>query len=94
MKLRTKQRVMRIFLCCEILFFTVYYRWGSCGAAQYQQLRQDNVRLEGKSKRLMAEIIGLKRQAAVWNSSPFFKEKLAREQLQMARKNDHIYYIG
>jgi len=29
-----------------------------------------------------------------WQTDDFFKEKVAREQLQMARKGDELFYIG
>ena len=89
----TKQLVARLFLCGEIVLLIVFYWWGLQDRVYYRQLCHDNECLEKERLIILAEIVGLQKQVVLWQRSPFFKEKIAREKLQMARKNDHIYYV-
>jgi hypothetical protein len=40
------------------------------------------------------EIEQLEQEIYAWQTDDFYKEKVAREQLQMARKGDELFYIG
>lgn len=42
---------------------------------------------------LNEQILELTQQIEAWNTDPFYKEKIAREQLQLARPNDEIYFV-
>ena len=43
---------------------------------------------------LQKEMVSLECDIASWETDDFYKEKVAREQLQMARKGDILFYIG
>ncbi len=88
-----KQLILRIFFGAEILFFAWTYFLGPHGMyalwaldAMSQQVIDQNVQLEGKVDRLS-------KQVQAWRANPFFKERYAREKLQMAHPEDEIFYI-
>ena len=85
--------VSRIFLTIEIMVFVTVYFFGSDGVAKLSELQQENVRLESDIALLKNEIEGIELQIVQWNSDPYYKEKIAREQLQMAREVDQISFV-
>ena len=56
--------------------------------------KKERVALEMQLKQLQKEIDALEEEIYVWQTDDFYKEKIAREQLQMARKGDKLFYIG
>jgi len=76
-----------------ILIFLVHYTVGPKGLMYGRTLRETNEQLELEISRMSAEIVNLKSQHEKWHREPFFKEQLAREQLQMAYPGDTIYYV-
>jgi len=89
-----KRRILRIFFALEIMVFASFYVLGPHGMRVQEQMRSENVALQGETAMLEHEVHVLEDTIAQWNAHPFLKEKIAREQLQMARKGDQIYYIS
>lgn len=85
--------VSRIFLAIEIMVFVAVYFFGTDGIAKLSQIQQENVQLEKDIELLKLEIQQIELQVAQWNSDPYYKEKIAREQLQMARADEQIIFI-
>lgn len=56
-------------------------------------MRQHNKDLEVAIARLHSEVDDLQSSIADWQTYPFYREKYARERLQMAHKGDEIYLI-
>lgn len=70
------------------IFFGGPYNIRTVTAAEHQ----NNI-FKNRNVALVNELDVLKEEVAYWNSD-FAKEKYAREQLHMARKNDIIYELS
>ena len=71
----------------------IYYCAGPRGFFAIRGLRQFNNQLVAEIAVLNDRVEKLKRAIMQWNEEPFFKEQLAREQLQLVRPDDTVYYI-
>jgi cell division protein FtsB len=89
----SKSWISRIFLLSELLIFGSIYFWGVDGRPKVYKLCVENSILEKEIKVLNKEIEEIENEKLAWNTDPFYKEKVAREQLQMARKDDEIFFI-
>lgn len=85
--------VSRVFLTVEIMIFVSVYFFGSNGMAVLSELERENAQLEADIDKLRSEIQGLELDIVQWNEDPYYKEKIAREQLQMARADDQIIFV-
>lgn len=79
---------VELCLCCYC------YIWGKNGLIGIFYKRQENAAFEHKITALEDEIVQLEQEIIRWQTNDFYKEKIAREQLQMARADDEIFYIG
>lgn len=89
-----KRMLLRFFLVFEVFLFGYIYLFGKNGLQELQVLRSEAMQLDQEVQQLAKEIEGLEAKIVAWEENDFYKEKIAREQLQMARKNDEIYYIS
>ncbi len=89
-----KQHVGRIFLCVEIIVFAGFYFLGTNGINALMNLKKDITMLDQQMVRLKSDITHLQSTIALQKKHPFFQEKIAREQLQMARADEEIYLIN
>jgi len=89
-----KQRALRFFFAAEIIVFTAFYIFGENGIQQMIQLQNQKQEVEVRIKEVTCEVAELDKQIVDWHASSFYKEKVAREQLQMAREGDEVYYIS
>jgi len=88
-----KRIALRVFFALEITGFAGSYLFGEHGLPALRALSKEIVELERDISVLSGEINDLD-GAIVRQADPFYKEKIAREQLQMARKGDQIFIIG
>ncbi|MCX5922660.1 MAG: septum formation initiator family protein [Candidatus Dependentiae bacterium] len=88
-----KRKILRIFFALELLVFTGTYFFAPNGFCAVTQLQEENQQLVAEINLLRADVYGLEHTIVQWDAHPFYKEKIAREQLQMARKGDQIYYV-
>ena len=88
-----KRYIIRIFFCAEIGCFFWMYVFGPQGVQVFKQLAEENTVVEEKIQALRADIAQLDRSITACKSDSFYKERIAREQLQMARKEDVLYYF-
>jgi len=86
-----KRVVLRLFLLLEVVVFGHIYLFGNNGLHSLTKLRQGIKLIEQETHQLAREVESLEIEIEEWESNDFYKEKIAREQLQMARKNDEIY---
>jgi cell division protein FtsB len=84
----------RLLLCVEIALFFGIYWWGTDGLIKLHQSQKENSQLATDVVLLNAEIDKLEKEIVAYQQDPFFREKQAREQLQMARKNEEIFLIA
>ncbi|HZW61545.1 MAG TPA: septum formation initiator family protein [Candidatus Babeliales bacterium] len=94
MVIRFKYLFLRLALCVEIMVLAAIYFYGSYGVQTLAQLRTETAVVEQEVMHLQQEVAILEHELNAWNSNPFYKEKVAREQLQMAREGDTIYYLS
>ena len=92
--MKVKKLLLKVLLVCEMAAFCHVYFFGNNGIASLQvqkrvveDLKKDILVLDG-------EIAQLEKEMYAWQTDDFYKEKVAREQLQMARKGDELFYIG
>jgi len=88
-----KKMALRIFFVVEIVVFIFVYVFGPQGMQALRHVQQENAVIEKNIHALRTEIQELEDTIIAWQTYPFYKEKIAREQLQMARKSDQVYYL-
>jgi len=88
-----KKRIFRLLFGVELMIFTIHYLFGAQGISLLHGLKKDLVQIDQELVVLQDEITRLEKQLVSINNDPFYKEKIAREQLQMARKDELIYMI-
>jgi len=89
-----KRRALRFFFAVEILIFITFYLLGSNGIQCLMVLQAEQKELNYQLRVAKTEVAQLNEQINQWQTTPFFKEKIAREQLQMAREGEEICYLG
>lgn len=92
--MKVKQLLLRVFFGAELLVFAGIYMFGPHGVKCLWHMKQENKQLEVEVAVLGTEIAVLEQKIVQWNTNPFYKEKFAREQLQMAKKDELIYYFS
>jgi len=91
---RAKRIFMKVLLVGEMAAFGHLYLFGKNGINALRKQKAVVVELENNIVALQDEVAQLKEEIYVWQTDDFYKEKIAREQLQMARKGDELFYIG
>lgn len=88
-----KRGIIRVLFVAETVGFLCMHVFGPQGIRVFQKLADENSVVEQDIQRVRAEIVQLDRRITACKSDAFYKERIAREQLQMARKDDLIYYF-
>jgi len=88
-----KKTILRFFFVIEITMFLGVYFFGGNGLQYLNRLKNENNVIKYKVLALENEINTLKKDIKDWNMNDFYKEKVAREQLQMAKHGDIIYFV-
>jgi cell division protein FtsB len=89
---KIKRTLFRLIFALEIVGFTAHYFLGAQGLQKLAHARAETTALTQELAQLDAEITLLNQEIIAWNTNPFYKEKVAREELQMARADEHIFY--
>ncbi len=87
-----KRLALRLFLFVEVMVFGWLYYYGARGVTSVRELKLENQEIAARIFELQEEIEDVDRKIVAWQTDPFFKEKIAREQLQMARADEIIYF--
>lgn len=85
---------MKVLLLLEMAAFGHIYFFGNNGIKVLQEQKNGVVELKHAITHLDDEVAQLEKEIYAWQTDDFYKEKVAREQLQMARKGDELFYIG
>ena len=88
-----KKHFLRFFLGIEIIVFGLTYFWGANGIRALINMNNKNLVLQNKVAGIATEITELEGKIEQWHIHPFYREQIAREKLQMARKDDNVYFI-
>lgn len=89
-----KRMVMRVLFTVEVILFGWFYYYGMCGMREIAQLQDENRTFEQQIVLAHHEIEMKEQELSAWGSDPFYKEKLAREQLHMAKDGEEIYLVN
>ena len=89
-----KRLTARVLFAGELLVFVWVYFYGAHGFFELSALREECTQIAAQKERKAADIKLLQDKIIAWNVHSFEKEKLAREQLQMARKDEIIYLVS
>jgi cell division protein FtsB len=87
-------KVVAGLLVGELLVFVVMYVAGGQGLRAVHALQHENQELYAELVLLKKDVDALEVSLKEWHEKDFYKEKIAREQLQMARAGDTVYYIS
>lgn len=89
----TKRSFLRFFFVAEIVLFTFLYIFGPHGIYVAQGLKKELAQVEVSMQAVRQDIHMLEKTMHQWQTNDFHAEKLAREQLQMARPSEQLYVI-
>lgn len=88
-----KRLVIRLALVAEVCVFAYFYVCGTGGVTTMYSLDNETSIIDGANRVLLQEVSAIEQEIIAWNEDDFYKEKIAREQLQMAYDGDDIYYL-
>jgi cell division protein FtsB len=88
-----KRVIARIVLCAQCLLFGYLCIYGVHGFKRLQLLEKENQKIVYDNSEKEKEIGRLRLAIKEMEDNPFIKEQIAREKLQMARKDDEVYYF-
>ncbi len=89
-----KKTALRVFFALEVSVFAGVYLFGPNGLQTMVLLEQENNEQDHEIARLSSEIGICEQKLALCKTDDFYKEKIAREQLQMAREGDEVFLVG
>ncbi|MFT6765254.1 MAG: cell division protein FtsB [Alteromonas naphthalenivorans] len=89
----TKRHTLRIFFMFEIVIFVGIYFFSAQGLRILQGMQQENEQVQDKIGFLKDEIAVLEEEVSEWENNSFYKEKIAREELQVAKQGDEVYFL-
>lgn len=78
----------------EIICFAGLFSVGPNGMAKMALLQQEDKQIQQEIEQIKHELTQLEKQIDDWYANSFLREKIAREELQMARDGDQIYLIN
>lgn len=83
-----------VFLGLELILFGYVLMYGSHGVQALSTIERENKGILEKIEVIEGKIAHLQQAIQEWDHYSFYKEKIAREELHMARKDDIIYYYS
>lgn len=86
-----KRTVLHGLFLIEVALVCWFYYYGASGIREIHHLQQENKRIEENIAFVQRDITECERELIVRHNDPFYKEKIAREQLHMARDGEEIY---
>jgi cell division protein FtsB len=89
----TKRYLLRLFFLLEIIIFIGIYLFSAQGLQVLRSMKKDNLQVKVKIASLQDEIVELEEEVQEWQNNSFYKEKIAREELQMAKTGDEVYFL-
>ncbi len=88
-----KKLIGQLFFGTWLVIFVVHYAFGSHGLLYGWRAQRENANLAKSVAQLQGEIAHLHEQILAWQTDRFYMQRLAREQLQLARDGDTVYYV-
>lgn len=87
-----KRALLPIVWVIEVASFGYLFVYGAQGSRALAQQLAVNDAYRANIEALKLSVHDLAHEVHAWETDPFFKEKVAREQLQMARPGETILY--
>lgn len=87
------QIAIRCLLVAEILTLYIFYFFGNNSLLTLNKARQVNIALEDNIDKNRKKILLLEKEITEWQLYPFYKERFAREHLQLGHKNEILYLL-
>lgn len=87
-------KMVRLLVLLEGFIFTFIYLFGTHGIQEVVQCNRETKKLDDEITLMQQEIVGLEHQLVCWQKDSFYAEKIARQELQMARPDETIYMIS
>lgn len=94
MNKKIKKLFIKFIILTELFIFSFTFIFGKNGLLYLINLRQQNHIEEAKLELLKIEIKNLNQKINEWNNDEFYKEKIAREQLQLSKEKEQIYFFN
>lgn len=91
--MKSTYNLVHYLLYSELLLLGIFYVWSPHGVQAITKLQREQQEVVAHVERLKKDIASLEHEIVEWESDAFYKEKIAREQLQMARRSDVVYYL-
>lgn len=88
-----KKLFSRGLLLAECVVFAAFYIGGTRGLPLLRALRAENKLCVQDIMLLESEINQLQSDIDEWHAYPFYKEKVAREELQLINPGDTVYLV-
>lgn len=85
--------ILKILLFAELTAYGYYYFQGYQGFLGQQKVIKHSREIEKNITIVQQEIQQLRAKILLFKTEPYYKEKIAREQLHMGFSHDIIYYI-
>jgi hypothetical protein len=79
-------------MLAELTLFGYIALYGSHGFNALYALKKECCLIDHRIEQTKAAIEVVQKKAIAFNAYPFYKEKIARQQLHLAHKDDIIYY--
>ena len=91
--MRMKQFIRGTILFSLLGSFGYYLTFSKKGVLAYLERRQEILIEQKIVEKLKAEVAKLELSTEKWNSDPYVREKLAREDLHMSYTNEYVYLL-
>ncbi len=86
-----KKTILRLAFTLEIAVFGWFYYYGLHGLKTVGELQCENEAIEKRIELARDDIEMRQQEIIAWQTDPFYREKVAREQLHMAKEGEEIY---
>ena len=85
--------VIGFLFVVEVGAFGFAYLFGPYSVSRIRTLEREHEKIEQANQRMITEVANLEHEIVAWQEDDFFREKIAREQLQMVHDGDEVYYL-
>lgn len=85
---------MKLLFVFELGCFFQLYVYGKNGLQLLHKQESELRTVRSQVDQIKKSIEHISAEIDEWQRDDFYREKIAREQLQMARKGDKLFYIG
>ena len=92
-KKNARVTLLYIILSVELAMTGTSFLFGPQGLRALRTLKHEHHTLQQSINSITSDIKQLKTRIAQWQHSTFYREQLAREQLQMAYADEIVYYV-